>query len=191
MDGINPQFKFTPCELEEQRIITPTDDGFYLINDTYCPKESREGKEQECLRVLNLRINQSTLVKPKNIESMKKLLVWKDKFSFMRPRVRQVNNRLSSYQAFWDWDTKGFKLPIWDNEDRELGVEDPEILEDLVQSKRCREFTIDQWVETYKLRDEYPIWPEEYLSHPGMDLTLFKKLFHREPVKELYAATYP
>jgi hypothetical protein len=103
---------------------------------------------------------------------MRQLLVWRYGI-FMRPKFKQSHNGLMAYQCFWDWDTKGVSLP------QEL--EDPELLEDLVQGKRCREFTIDQWVETYEKRDEYPIWPEEYLDHPGMDTDLFKKLFGREP----------
>lgn len=118
-----------------------------------------------------------TTITSKDIQKIDKLLVWKFDFPFMRPTFQQSNNGLTSHQCFWDWDTKGVSLPTH--------LEDPELLEDLVQSKRNREFQIDQWVETFKKKDEYPIWLEEYLSHPGMDVKLFRKLFGREPNNEV------
>lgn len=120
-----------------------------------------------------------TRVRPSHIEKMRELLVWKFD-SFMRPSFRKESNGLTSYQCFWDWDTKGVSLPD--------GLEDPEVLEDLIQSKRNREFTIDQWVETYEKFREYPILPEEYFEHPGMTLELFIKLFDREPNREILTA---
>ena len=128
------------------------------------------------LDVLNRKISEITVPWRDSIAKMNELLVWKYGV-FMRPAFRQASNGLTAEQCFWDWDTKGVSLPG--------ALEDPERLADLVQAKKNREFTIDQWVETYRLRNEYPIWPEEYMSHPGMDRALFKKLFGREPNPEL------
>ena len=124
------------------------------------------------MEVLTKRISELTMVGKRDIEKMKELLVWKGG-NFMRPTYKQEHNGLTSYQCFWDWDTKGVSLPE--------GLEDPETLSDLVQSKKNREFTIDQWVETYEKKDEYMIWPEEYFEHKGMTLELFEKLFGRKP----------
>ena len=128
----------------------------------------RVGKEILCKRISEL-----TKVTDHEIEKMKELLVWKYDGIFMRPTFKQEHNGLFSYQCFWDWDVKGVSLPE--------GLEDPEILSDLVQSKKNREFTIKQWTETYQKRDIYPIWPEEYFEHPGMTFELFEKLFGRKP----------
>lgn len=123
--------------------------------------------------VLNRKLSEMTKVHKRDIEKINTLLVWKDEFVFMRPKFYYAPNGLTAHQCFWDWDTKGVLLPTH--------LEDPEMLEDLVQSKRNREFTIDSWVETYAKREEFPIFPEEYLTHPGMDLKLFRRLFHRDP----------
>ena len=148
-----------------QIFTTPCDSS----HDEYCRIVGTE--------VLNKKLSEMTKVWKKDIQKMHELLVWKYDFPFMRPTFYQQNNGLTSYQCFWDWDTKGVSLPSH--------LEDPNVLEDLVQSKRNREFTIDQWVDTYEKRDIYPILPEEYCCHPGMDLKLFQKLFHRDPNTEL------
>lgn len=131
------------------------------------------------LDVLGRKISQLTTPWRNDIAKMDDLLVWK-MGNFMRPTYRQASNGLKANQCFWDWDTKGVMLPE--------GLEDPDRLADLVQSKKNREFTIDQWVETHKRRDEYMIWPEEYLSHPGMDEKLFRTLFGRELNREIVGA---
>jgi hypothetical protein len=128
------------------------------------------------LETLSRKISEISTPYQKDIQKMNELLKWKFGI-FMRPHFKKESNGLFSYQCFWDWDTKGVSLPE--------SLEDPEILEDLVQSKKNREFTIDQWVETYKLKDEYPIFPEEYLDHPGMDEKLFQTLFGRTPNENL------
>lgn len=112
-----------------------------------------------------------------DIKKMRELLKWRGDDVFFRPTFQLEHNGLKAYQCFWDWDTKGVTLPT--------GCEEPELLADLVQGKRCREFQIDEWLDTWAKRDIYPIWPEEYLSHPGMDEKLFKKLFGRAPTPEI------
>jgi hypothetical protein len=105
---------------------------------------------------------------------MQELLIWKESDVFMRPKFKLEHNGLTAYQCFWDNDTKGVTLPE--------GLEDPEVLEDLVQAKKNREFTIDQWRETYqKGFHEYPIFTEEYFDHPGMTVDLHWKIFEKEP----------
>jgi tRNA nucleotidyltransferase/poly(A) polymerase len=113
-----------------------------------------------------------------------KFLVWKPNYPFMRPIIKYAKNGLFPHQAYRDWDGRGVgvqdpndpagTLPCYE-------CEEPEKLMDLVQSKKCREFQIDQWAETYKQRDIYPIWPEEYFGCLGMSEELFEKLFHRKP----------
>lgn len=141
------------------------------LHEEYC--------RRVCEDVLPRRISEMSTPHRNDVEKMNELLKWKFGI-FMRPVFRKEENGLTAYQCFWDWDTKGVTLPE--------GLEDPELLADLVQAKRNREFTIDQWVETFSLRDEYPIWPEEYLVHPGMNLRLFRKLFGRDPNPEIVKA---
>jgi hypothetical protein len=140
------------------------------------------------LDTLGRRISELSTPWRDSIAKMNELLTWKDPGVFMRPAFKHASNGLTAEQCFWDWDTKGVSLPE--------ALEDPERLADLVQAKKNREFTIDEWMDTYwgayeqngkvyRKRDEYPIWPEEYMSHPGMDARLFKKLFGREPDQEL------
>lgn len=131
------------------------------------------------------KLSQLTVPRRNDVSKMDELLVWKDPGVFMRPTFRQADNGLTATQCFWDWDTKGVSLP------EELI--DPERLSDLVQAKKNREFTIDEWKDTYwgvfeqnsvikTKRREYPIPPEEYFSHPGMTIELFRKLFKRDPM---------
>jgi hypothetical protein len=133
------------------------------------------------------RISQIKKVWRSEIEEIEKMLVWKFDFPFMRPaEITFKANGLSAYQAYRDWDGRGCGVQNGDLPCFEC--EEPEILADLVQAKKNREFQIDQWVETYKLRDIYPIWPEEYLSHPGMNEKLFLTLFHRSPCQDVVEA---
>lgn len=137
--------------------------------------------QEYCYRVvkdsLTKTISQMTVIHKNDIQKINELLLWKPESVFMRPSFKYENNGLFAHQCFWDWDTKGVSLPD--------SLEDPTILENLVQSKRVRDFTIDQWVETYRMRSIYSIWPEEYMNHPGMNVELFKKLFGRNPNKEI------
>lgn len=136
-----------------------------------------------CVRVgfdvLTRKLSEISVPWREDIEKMNELLKWKFDI-FMRPSFEYAQNGLKAHQCFWDWDTKGVSLP--------KALEEPELLADLVQAKRNREFTIDQWVETHQKSDQYMIWPEEYLDHPGMDLKLFKKLFGREPNHDIVRA---
>jgi hypothetical protein len=151
----------------------------HLLSTAPCSPEHEYYCEQVCREALLKRILEMSKPYKADIEKMDDLLKWKFGI-FMRPVFHKEENGLTAYQCFWDWDTKGVSLPE--------SLEDPELLMDLVQAKRNREFTIDQWVETFSFRDEYPIWPEEYLSHPGMDLVLFRKLFGRDPNPEIVKA---
>jgi hypothetical protein len=126
----------------------------------------------------------------KDIQTMEEMIrCWKPGNVFMRNKEFEYDpNGLTAYQAYWDWESKGITLPN--------AVKDPSKLADLVQAKKNREFTIDQWMDIYwgtfeqsgvtrYKRDEYMIWPEEYLSHLGVDVKLFKKLFGREPNQDI------
>jgi hypothetical protein len=131
----------------------------------------------------NLLKKKLQVTKPKQA-ALDNILRWKDEGVFMRTTFLYAANGLYGDQCYWDWDSLGVSLP--------KRLEDPERLSDLLQAKRNREFTIDQWMEHYwgtferdgktlRFRDEYPIFPEEYLCHPGMDETLFETLFKRKP----------
>ena len=137
-----------------------------------------------CWRVteqaLTVRLRQIPVVKNKDIKEISKLLLWKPSHVFFRPTIKYANNGLKAYQAYQDWDGRGIgvgpkrSLPAFE-------CEEPELLADLVQAKKCREFQIDEWVDTYEKFDIYPIWPEEYLTSPGMTNDLFIKLFRKKP----------
>ena len=134
------------------------------------------------LEVLNRKLAEMSKPWPSDIAKMRELLVWvRSGDVFMRPTFAQANNGLTAYQCFWDWESKGVSLPA--------ALEDSEVLADLVQAKRCREFQIDLWVTTWKMFNEYPIWPEEQCDHPGMTLSLFKKIYGRAPNQFILAST--
>lgn len=156
-------------DTEERRIWSRSCDEDHVV---WC--------ERVAFDALMRKVSEITVPRRNDIEKINDLLKWKDPGVFMRPSFEYQQNGLTAHQCFWDWDTKGVSLP--------KGLEEPELLADLVQAKKNREFTIDQWVETYEKRDVYPIWPEEYLSHPGMDGKLFKKLFDREPNPDIVRA---
>jgi hypothetical protein len=172
-------------------------------NYTYqsCDEEHIPWVSRICLEVLTKKIEEIRPVREKHMGQMRDLLRWKTPGwnCFMRdewdivplhdlsrpgiyfervPKFIQSNNGLTSWQVFHDHETLGVSLP------HEL--EDPDNLLDLLQSKCLREFTITEWLDTYyNHRDEYPIWPEEYLKHPGMTKEQFNTLFGRDPEPDL------
>jgi hypothetical protein len=136
------------------------------------------------LEVLSRKVRELSEPWKKDIEAMKDLLKWQDSGVFMRQSFDYADNGLTAYQVFWDYESKGVSLPE--------ECEEPVLLSDLIQAKRNKEFTITEWLDAYwgiygdkYKRDEYPIWPEEYLSHPAMDDKLFEKLFLRKPNRDI------
>ena len=130
---------------------------------------------------LSRKIGEMSTPYRRDVKKFDELLVWRDG-NFFRPKFKQAKNGLYADQVWWDNDTKGVSFPT--------ELEDPERLEDLVQAKANREFAITNWLETYERKEEFPIWPEEYLSSPGMNVELFRKLFHRDPNPEIVSALH-
>lgn len=95
--------------------------------------------------------------------------------SFLRPTtmVDYQNDALPAAQCMFAWETFG-TVPTLSSE--------PELLNDYIQGKQCRDWHITQWLrDTNSADHDCTMHPEELIGTLGMDCIEFAKVFGRAP----------